>query len=191
MEELMDEGKLTLEDRRTLIELTRKTVEALVRKEPLPEIETVSPNLEMPLGAFVTLKKNDRLRGCIGYTISFQQLYRTVIDAAAGAALRDPRFSRVRLEELPDLTYEVSVLSSFKRIHDLDEIEIGVHGIMIKQGFHQGLLLPQVGENSGFTPEMFLAQTCRKAGLHPTAWRDPITEIEIFSADVFGEEVLS
>jgi len=102
--------------------------------------------------------------------------------------LKDPRFPAVKEDELDQLTYEISVLSPFHRINDADQIEVGKHGLMIRKGMNEGLLLPQVATDNNWNRLTFLQQTCRKAGLPTNAWEDPETDIFIFSAFVFGEE---
>jgi AmmeMemoRadiSam system protein A len=102
--------------------------------------------------------------------------------------LRDPRFNPVQPQELKDLDLEISALSVPRRISDVNEIQVGVHGIIIRRGYRQGLLLPQVATEYGWDRKTFLEYTCRKAGLPTNAWQDEETEIEIFSAEVFGEK---
>jgi AmmeMemoRadiSam system protein B/AmmeMemoRadiSam system protein A len=140
-------------------------------------------------GTFVTIKMNGNLRGCIGFTSPVQPLCLAVRDAAVSAALRDPRFTPITENELPHLQYEISVLSPLRRIHDPKEIIIGKHGLVIKNGDREGLLLPQVATEYKWDVQTFLRHTCRKAGLPLDAWQDRQTDIFIFSAQVFGEEI--
>ncbi len=183
-----DAKPLSLEDKRTLMHIARTTVEHVVRGEPVPEFEVTSPDLLEKRGAFVTLTKNGQLRGCIGYIIGIKPLYQTVREVAEAAALRDPRFPPVTPAELDDLEYEISALSVPRPIENIDEIQVGVHGIIIRKDYRQGLLLPQVATEYGWDRETFLEHTCTKAGLPTSAWKDPDTEIEIFSAEVFSED---
>jgi len=104
---------------------------------------------------------------------------------AEAAAFRDPRFSPVKEKELPELDIEISVLTPLKRIKDVNEIQVGTHGIYIKKGWSSGLLLPQVATEYGWDRQTFLDHTCQKAGLPSTAWKEKDTEIYIFSADIF------
>ncbi len=179
---------LSLPDRRILMHIARSTIEAVVQGKEPPPVEVTSPALLEDRGAFVTIKKGGNLRGCIGYIIGVKPLYQTVREVAESAALRDPRFDPVRPAELPDLELEISALSVPRQIKDANEIQVGVHGIIIRRGYRQGLLLPQVATEYGWDRTTFLEHTCRKAGLPPNAWKDEETEIEIFSAEVFGEE---
>jgi len=184
------EDGLTLEEKRYLMEIAKTTVEHVVRGKAVPDFQPRSTTLGEDRGAFVTLKIEGQLRGCIGYIIAVRPLYMTVREVAESAALRDPRFPPVSPSELPELEYEISALSPVREINDVDEIEVGVHGIIIRRGYNQGLLLPQVATEYGWDRKTFLEHTCRKAGLPIDAWKDPATEISIFSAEVFDEEEL-
>nr|MBP7886610.1 AmmeMemoRadiSam system protein A [Candidatus Neomarinimicrobiota bacterium] len=150
----------------------------------------VPERLKVKRGAFVTLEKHHELRGCIGYILPIYPLYKTVIEMAKAAALDDPRFPPVSPSELKDITVEISVLTVPQKISDPSEIEVGKHGIIIKRGFNQGLLLPQVATDYGWDRETFLEHTCLKAGLPRDAWQDKNTEIQIFSAQVFNRETV-
>ncbi|MDI6743358.1 MAG: AmmeMemoRadiSam system protein A, partial [Smithella sp.] len=108
-------------------------------------------------------------------------------EMAVAAAFNDPRFPALKKDELNQLTFEISVLSPLERIRDIHEIEVGRHGLYIVSGYNSGLLLPQVATEYRWDRETFLEQTCYKAGLNPQSWKDPETEIYIFSADYFGD----
>lgn len=140
-------------------------------------------------GAFVTLKRGGRLRGCIGTLECRRALDQEVARVAVSAAREDPRFEPLRAAELDDLEVEVSVLGSLERIDPFDEhaFEIGRHGLVVEQGFRRGLLLPQVATEWGWDRETFLAQTCLKAGLPPDAWRKGAT-VYRFTGEVFGSQ---
>ncbi|MBN2535112.1 MAG: AmmeMemoRadiSam system protein A [Spirochaetales bacterium] len=139
-------------------------------------------------GAFVTLHKKGKLRGCIGYVVAVKPLFNTVQDVARSSAFSDPRFPPVMESEIPDLEIEISVLTPLKRITSIDEIEVGTHGIVIKRGFSSGLLLPQVAAEQGWDRDTFLTHTCYKAGLPGDCWKKSDTRIEVFSAIVFNEK---
>jgi len=166
---------LTESEQRTLLKLARDTLNMYIkeRKTPDPSKYTLTEHLKQPRGVFVTLEKNGNLRGCIGYIMGMKPLYQGVIDNTINAATRDPRFAPVSEEELSDIEIEISVLTPLRRISqdEVDKIEIGKHGILIKRGFYQGILLPQVATEYGWDRDTFLAQTCRKAGLPPSAER--------------------
>ncbi len=137
-------------------------------------------------GAFVTLKVNNQLRGCIGYPLPCKPLWETISDVAISAATQDFRFESITLEELPDTKIEISVLSLPKPIKDAKEIEVGKHGIIISKGPCKGLLLPQVPLEWNWDLETFLSHGCLKAGLDEDEWKKGVN-IEIFSAQVFSE----
>ena len=183
-------SSLTKEQRRRLIAIARDTVELYVREKKVLEVNEDDPRLNEEEGAFVTLrKKNGELRGCIGNVLGSGPLHLTVRNMAISAATKDPRFSPVESKELSDIDVEVSVLSKPRRIKNVDEIQMGTHGVIVKKGpFHQGLYLPQVADETGWSKEQFLSSLCaHKAGLPQDAWKDPKTHIEIFTADVFSE----
>jgi AmmeMemoRadiSam system protein B/AmmeMemoRadiSam system protein A len=171
-----------------LLALARRSVEYAVREKKAYEPNASSSEpLNQERGAFVTLKKSGELRGCIGYTSAVKPLYMTVRDTATLAALRDPRFQPVSVSELPQLEYEISVLSPLRRVLDVRQIKVGQHGLLIKNGDHEGLLLPQVPVEQKWDRQQFLEETCAKAGMHAGCWRDENTDIFMFTAVVFGE----
>lgn len=138
-------------------------------------------------GAFVTLRIDGELRGCIGY-IDYPGPVRTAVEEVARkAAFGDPRFEPLAPGELDRVQIEVSVLTPMRRITSTEEIMIGRDGLIIQCRGRRGLLLPQVATEYGWDAEEFLENTCRKAGLPVGAWRDPGAEIEAFSAEVFAE----
>ena len=139
-------------------------------------------------GAFVTLKRDGQLRGCIGTLECWRPLAEEVARVAVSAAREDPRFDPLRPAELDDLDVEVSVLGPLEAIdpRDPDAIEIGRHGLVVEQGRRRGLLLPQVATEWGWDREQFLSHTCTKAGLPPDCWRRG-AKVYRFAADVFGD----
>ena len=177
-------------DKNELLALARKSVEQAVeqRKQYEPGA-TASEAQNQDRGAFVTLHEAGELRGCIGYTSATKPLYLTVRDTATLAALRDPRFPPVSASELPQLEYEISVLSPLRRVMDIQQIKVGRDGLLMKNGDNEGLLLPQVpvDQKPKWDRQKFLEETCRKAGMEPNCWKDPDTDIFKFTAVVFGE----
>lgn len=143
--------------------------------------------LHEQLGAFVTLKVGEALRGCIGNLVADEPLYKVVARMAHSAAFEDPRFKPVTAHELPHIRVEISVMGPITQCKNTEDVVIGRHGLIVRKGNRQGLLLPQVPVEWGWDRETFLSQTCRKAQLPPDAWRDPQTEIYWFEAVVFGE----
>jgi AmmeMemoRadiSam system protein A len=159
---------------------------AVEKNEAYKPAASTSETLNREYGAFVTLTEAGQLRGCIGYTSAVKPLYITVRDTATLAALRDPRFQPVSASELPQLEYEISVLSPLRRVVDTQQIEVGRHGLLMKNGNHEGLLLPQVPVEQKWDRPKFLEETCVKAGMQPDCWKDENTDIFMFTAVVFG-----
>jgi len=181
------EHQLTVDEKRVLLALARDTITQYVterKRPPLPEADGI---LGEPCGAFVTIHKRGRLRGCIGNMIGRGPLVELIQEMAIASATQDPRFHPLSREELSEIDIEISVLSPMRKITDVNEIEVGKHGILMSRGMFQGVLLPQVATEYGWDRETFLMHTCLKAGLPEDAWKDPETNIEIFSAQVFGE----
>ncbi len=171
-----------------LLALARKSVEYVVQEKYAYEPPAnASATLNQERGAFTTLKEAGELRGCIGYTSAAKPLYITVRDTATLAAMRDPRFPQVSASELPKLEYEISVLSPMRRVTDVQQIKVGQHGLLMKNGDSEGLLLPQVPVEQKWNRQTFLEQTCRKAGMQSNCWMDEDTDIFSFTAVVFGE----
>jgi len=180
--------QLNNDEKKFLLRLARRTISGFLKNELPGKQEFFSENLKTKTGAFVTLHKNKNLRGCIGYVSGFSPLQEAVTDLAVSAAFRDPRFSPVEEDELDEVDIEISVLTPLETVKDISEIVIGRDGLKIKQPPYEGLLLPQVASEYGWDVETFLEQTCGKAGLPKTAWKEPDTEIKKFSALIFGEK---
>lgn len=176
---------LSEREKEELHRIARSVIEAKCRGNPLPYVSPSTEKLGEKCGAFVSLYKKGMLRGCIGSLQADEPLYKTVEDMAQAAAFRDPRFRAVTEDELPYLDLEISVLTPFRQIQDPEEVQVGVHGIMIRKGFTSGLLLPQVATERNWDRITFLQETCRKAGLPKESWKDRDAEIYVFSADVF------
>ena len=179
--------ELSPSDRQTLLKIARASIEAQVRGT-IVQHPAYPESLQVRAGVFVSLHIGGALRGCIGSLQSPLPLWQATEDSARSAASRDPRFFPLSEGELGAVELEISVLSPFERVHAVNEIEPGRDGLMIRRGHRSGLLLPQVAESYGWGREEFLAQTCRKAGLPPDAWRDPGCEIEKFTALVFADK---
>ena len=176
-------------DQEELLRYARQALEEAVRTHRLSAIPEPHGRLGDQGGAFVTLHKAGRLRGCIGYIEAARPLYQTVRDCALAAALHDPRFSPVTPDELDSLRLEISVLSPLTEIRP-EQIEVGLHGLLISMGFQRGLLLPQVAVEWKWDRERFLAETCLKAGLPRDAWKHGAT-LQAFTAQLFSEPDIS
>jgi len=179
--------RLTKNEQRDLLQIARDTIVDYVTSRNVPDIVTASPGLNLHSGCFVTVKKQGELRGCIGNFISEQPLYLLVQEMAVSAAIRDPRFHPMKMDDLADFTIDISVLSPLAKAASVEEIQVGVHGIYIIKGSYRGVLLPQVATEYGWNRDQFLQHTCIKAGLPENAWQGEC-DIYIFSAQVFGEQ---
>ena len=186
MPDIENELTLSPEEKCILLRTAREAIRARLACE-IPSFPAPTPRLQGRCGAFVTLYRQGALRGCIGYVQPFKPLVETVREVAQSAAFADPRFPAVCRDELARLRIEISVLSPLRRETDPACIRVGSHGLLLRQGYRSGLLLPQVAVEYGWDRETFLDQTCRKAGLPAGAWRQEATTIETFSAVVFGE----
>jgi MEMO1 family protein len=178
---------LTPEEKQELLALAKETIHKKIKGETITDYTPKHEILRKNCGAFVTIKKKGELRGCIGHIIAVEPLWKTVQLMAVAASTEDPRFNPVTKDELPQLDLEISVLSPIVKVKDLNEIEVGKDGLIITRGYYRGLLLPQVATEYNWDRTTFLEQTCRKAGLPLNAYKDPGTEIEKFTAIVFGE----
>lgn len=176
---------LTEEEKLTLRQIAQSTIEARLKGEKPPRVETLSGSLKEKRGAFVSLHSHGQLRGCIGHIQPNRPLHQIIEEMALAAAFEDPRFSPLTLKELQDLELEISVLTPLQRIKDVKEIEVGKHGLYIKKGFCSGLLLPQVATEYNWDRVTFLEESCRKASLPRNAWKEKDAEIYLFSADIF------
>ncbi len=179
---------LTEKERRVLLNIARQTIEKYVREGKKAALEVAEPALKKRKGAFVTLYKRGRLRGCIGQINPGDELYQTVSEMANEAATADPRFPPVKAEELEEIGIEISVLTVPKKIKSIEEMKLGRDGVIIKRGMKKGVFLPQVATETGWGKEEFLSHLARdKVGLEAEAWRDKDTEIFTFQAEVFSE----
>jgi AmmeMemoRadiSam system protein B/AmmeMemoRadiSam system protein A len=186
-EKSADKMSLTDSDMEILLDIARSSIETYLKTGASPKFEP-SENLIRSGAAFVTLNKQNRLRGCIGHTVATQPLWETVSSCAVSAAVSDPRFPAVTLDEVDDLHIEISVLTPLQKIKSLDEIQVGRDGLMIFLGRNRGLLLPQVATDNGWNRTEFLQYTCRKAGLALDAYTRPEAEIYKFQAIIFEEQ---
>jgi len=186
----MDNLMLTHDDKKFLLELARKTIVNFISfgTQTKVDISNLLPNLKFKAGAFVTLHKESKLRGCIGRFTANNALYKTVQEMAISAATQDSRFNKVTVDELDKLQIEISVLTPLKQINSIDQIELGKHGIYIKKDFYSGTLLPQVATENNWTKEEFLGYCCKhKAGLDWNSWKNKDVQLFTYEAIVFSE----
>ena len=179
-------GALSSLERAALLGLARAAIRHRLGEGPAPEIPATGA-LGEPRGAFVTLRHEGELRGCIGTLEPQGPLAATVARMAVAAATQDPRFEPVAAAELDQLTVSISALSPLRRIAGPPDVEVGRDGVVVQLGWHRGTLLPSVAVEHGWDAEQLLRHTCLKAGLAPDAWKDPRAVMEAFSAEEFGE----
>lgn len=180
--------RLDEKEKEALLSFARKTLERQfeLRADPVVDTSALTLNLKARCGAFVTLKKNNELRGCIGRFDPREPLYKVIQQMAIASATEDYRFPHVHPDELKAIEIEISVLTPLKRIKSIDEIELGKHGIYIRKGANAGTFLPQVATETGWTKEQFLGHCAQdKAGIGWNGWKD--ADIYVFEALVFAE----
>lgn len=182
-----ESSPLTTKEKEKLLKITRVTLEKHLSGKDVPELKIDKGVLTERRGAFVTLTKKGRLRGCIGYIKPVKPLAEAVQEMAIAAATRDMRFPPVTRNELQEIEIEISVLSKLQKVENENEIKIGRDGLYIIKGGRSGLLLPQVATEWGWDRKQFLEQVCRKAGLPEDAWKEKDTILYRFSADIFQE----
>ena len=180
--------ELSTDEKNILLKSARKSILQEFSECDVSKIDyKVFSKLKLELGAFVTLKINGQLRGCIGYIFTDKSLFDTVIEAAKHSAFGDPRFPELSREELDKVKIEISVLSKFEPISSYEEIEVGKHGLLLEEG-GRAVLLPQVATEQNYNRSQFLTALCHKAGLYGDYWKERMLSIKVFTANVFSEE---
>jgi len=172
-----------------LLKLARNTIDQYLKTKRIPAIpeNDLTPNLKTKTGCFVTLHKNGRLRGCIGNFSGTLPLAEGVQEMAVAAATEDPRFNKLRPEELKSIKIEISVLTPLKPIDNLKDFELGKHGIYIQKGMHSGTYLPQVADGKNWTKEEFVSHCSKhKAGLGKDGWKK--AKLYTYEALIFSEK---
>ena len=181
-------------DGEVLVKMARKAVTEFLKNDSKFNDDTFNSKFDFSSGVFVTLNKQDSLRGCIGYPLPVKKLSEGLVDAAVSAATNDTRFNPVTVDELDKITFEVTVLTPPVEIkvrqpsEYLTEIKVGRDGLIVENSFASGLLLPQVPIEYNWNVEEFLEHTCQKAGLEKDAWKDKETKISRFQGIIFKEE---
>jgi uncharacterized protein (TIGR00296 family) len=177
-----------------VLSLARKAVEGYVKTGKKIDIPMKYPEeMKEKKGVFVTLHKKEQLRGCIGLPYPQKPLIEALIDAAVSAC-EDPRFMPLKEEELDDIRIEVSILTEPVLIKDhckkyKKEIELGKHGLILRNGVCGSLFLPQVPVEQGWDLEEYLENLCCKAGLTADCWLEPASKLYKFEAEVFSEPI--
>jgi len=179
---------LSEKDAAALLTIAREAIVHQIRHQAYQPAPREEKALVQKAGCFVTIKQDDQLRGCIGSFQTERPLFQEVAAMAMASASKDPRFHPMEEEELNDFRLEISVLSPLEKIEEIEQIEVGTHGIYIEKNFSRGVLLPQVATDYGWDRNTFLQQTCLKAGLPTDAWQAPDADIYIFSAQIIKEQ---
>ena len=192
---MKDYSNLTQKDGEVLVKTVRKVVTEYLKTGKQPKHEKqFQEDFSFNAGVFVTLNNTLGLRGCIGYPLPEKKLYNALEGAAIAAATEDPRFSPVKPDDLESITFEVTVLTPPKKItvnkpdEYLSKIKVGRDGLIVRNGFNSGLLLPQVPVEYNWNEKEFLEHTCEKAGLPKDYWEKQDTEVQKFEGIVFKEE---
>jgi hypothetical protein len=173
---------LTPREQKKLLRIARQAVETYVTAGRVAKFRVADPALLKSRAVFVTLRKEGKLRGCVGRFSVKRPLYLAVRDTAILTAAKDERFPPVTPAELKDLKYEISVLGTPQRVKSIDAIELGTHGVVIRQGDRSGVFLPKVATEMLWSRETFLRNLCRKAGLPDVCTEDPSTELYVFTS---------
>ena len=190
----MTQSQFSDSDGKELVRMARKAVNEFLKNETKVSDSEFNSKFDFGSGVFVTLNKENELRGCIGYPVPVKKLYDGLVDAAISAAISDPRFPSVTSDELNKITFEVTVLTLPEEIkvnetsEYLSQIKVGKDGLIAENAFTSGLLLPQVPTEYGWNEEEFLENTCQKAGLDKDAWKKKSTKISKFQGVIFKEE---
>jgi AmmeMemoRadiSam system protein B/AmmeMemoRadiSam system protein A len=174
------------EAQKEALKIVKNTWQSFLTKGIIPKIKVKSKSLFKNLGCFVTLKKNGKLRGCIGEFPSDKPLWQVIQKTALASAFDDPRFFPLKKEELPFLEIEISIVFPLKKIDDWRKIKLGEEGVLIEKEGRRGVFLPQVAKETGWSLEEFLAHLClEKAGLPSNCYKDPKTNIYVFRVQSF------
>ena len=167
-----------------LKEIALNSIKDSLNGKDISSSSPLTSHLLMKCGAFVSLHKNGRLRGCIGHFGEDTPLHEIVAEMAGAAAFEDPRFMPLTTDELAEIDIEISVLTPMRRIKSLDDFELHRHGIYIRKGYRSGTFLPQVADEVNWTKEEFVGHCSQdKAGLGWDGWRD--AELYVYEAIVF------
>jgi len=187
--------QLSDSDGAVLVKTARKAVTEFLSNGNRIKLESdIEEKFSFNSGVFVTLNNPGGLRGCIGFPMPEKKLSHAIIEGAIAAATEDPRFPSVKINELNDIVFEVTVLTPPVEIDVSDpmeylkKIKVGRDGLIIRHSFSSGLLLPQVPVEYGWNVEEFLQHTCEKAGLARDTWKNESVKIEKFEGIIFKEE---
>ena len=186
---VQDNFSFSKEEEELLFKIARKSIQSMLHDKHKLKIDQneIPARLRIPMGVFVSIKRDGKLRGCIGRFISRLPLYKTVRDSAYSSAFEDPRFDPLSNDEFDKVELEITVIGPLKKINNISEIVLGKHGVFIKKDSHSGTMLPQVATENGWTIEEFLGFTSReKAKLGWEGWKE--AEIFIYEGLVLEEK---
>jgi AmmeMemoRadiSam system protein A len=178
---------LKTQEKRALLQIARSAIRSVLENREPDYPPEPGAGVEQKAGVFVTLRLQGKLRGCVGLIESDRPLKVTVGEVARKAAFEDPRFQPLTVTELESAEFEVSILSQLQPLKLFDELEVGLHGIIVESGAHRGLLLPQVALEFGWNREEFVNAVLQKAGLPSTAVSDPSTRFYSFLTERITE----
>jgi uncharacterized protein (TIGR00296 family) len=190
----MQNNVLTDDEGQMLIRIARENIEKYLKGSAYNLTSVLPQIFHEKLGVFVTLSIDSQLRGCIGYPEPYMELIEGLLDVSIAAAVEDPRFSPLSINELDKIKIEVSVLTKPQLVEVgsyedyLNVLEVGKDGLIIENSYHRGLLLPQVPVEQNWDIETFLENLCYKAGLYKDAWKEENTKIYNFQAQIFEEK---
>jgi len=173
-----------------LLSLARNTIKEYLYKKKHQVIDenNIDKIFLEKRGVFVTLHKNNKLRGCIGYILPYKALYISVIENAYNSAFEDPRFSALSKKEFDKINIEISVLTVPKKVDSYKDIVIGKHGIFLESGEFRSVFLPQVAPENNWDLETTLTNLSMKASGNPNLWKQENAEFEVFEAEIFSEK---
>jgi len=178
-------------DKKSLLQIARKTAEYAVAGKTVPDPDelgiNISTAMKQKMGVFVTLHKQGQLRGCIGEIPPRRPLYQAVSAQAVNSSLNDWRFSPVNTSELKDIDIEISALTPPVKINSYKDIVIGRDGVVLSKNGRSAVFLPQVATEQGWNLAEMLSNLAEKAGLDADAWKSG-AEFQTFQAIVFGEK---
>jgi len=179
-------GWLSDSHKQILLTLARKAIQQFLVDESLPPAKHSDQALNRRQGAFVTLFKEGKLRGCVGHIKDDLPLYEVVGLMALQSAFNDQRFPSVTTDELPQIEIEISILSPFSKIKRIEEIELGRDGVSLTIGDHRAVFLPQVPLKMGWDKEQVLDRLADKMGLPEKSWKRK-SKVFIFQTEIFKE----
>jgi uncharacterized protein len=186
----MKDVYLPSESQRALMRMSRQALENFVRRRQRQVPETADPYLlSADYGAFVSLHKEEELRGCMGNCVPQAALVEIVTEMTEAAASRDGRVEPIVEQELAEIRIGISVLSPLACARDPLALKVGRHGLHVACGAKRGVLLPQVATQYGWDMEVFLEQTCLKADLPKNAWKERHMQVSTFTALVIEESI--